>query len=204
MPEWTPDDVPGRPSPRCDQAADHLPLRGLRMTDLFTNPHRFGDLDGWRSEAVDLHARGPIHRIEQPGYQPFWAVIGHDAILDIERRPADFTNGPAPVLGSDEQIAMRAAGGGQVRTLVNMDAPDHAKYRSLTTEWFKPASIRRMNDRLGPRRPLHRPVRRMPRTLATRIGARLRLRSQPGEAPTSCSRWAAVRSSTRPRSHNSQ
>ncbi len=118
------------------------------MTDLFTNPHRFGDLDGWRREALDLHGAGPIHRIEQPGYQPFWAVIGHDAILDVERRPTEFTNGPLPVLGSDQQLAMRAAGGGQVRTLINMDAPDHGKYRSLTTDWFKPASIRRMNDRL--------------------------------------------------------
>ena len=56
------------------------------MTDLFTNPHRYGDLDAWRREAVQLHARGPIHRIEEPGYQPFLAVIGHDAVLDIERR----------------------------------------------------------------------------------------------------------------------
>jgi hypothetical protein len=78
------------------------------VTDLFTNPQRYGDLDAWRREAVELHARGPIHRIEQPGYQPFWAVIGHDAVLDIERRPDDFTNAPVPILGSDEQLSMRA------------------------------------------------------------------------------------------------
>jgi len=29
-----------------------------------------------------------------------------------------------------------------------MDAPDHGKYRRLTNDWFKPASIRRLNDRL--------------------------------------------------------
>src|SRR5437660_644186 len=52
--------------------------------------------------------RGPIHRIEQPGYRPFLAVIGHDAVLDIERRPDEFTNEPIPILGSDEQLAMRA------------------------------------------------------------------------------------------------
>jgi len=92
------------------------------MTDLFTNPHRYGDLDGWRREAVELHGAGPVHRVEQPGYQPFWAVIGHDAILDIERRPSDFTNAPTPVLGSDEQLALRAADGAQIRTLIHMDA----------------------------------------------------------------------------------
>ncbi|HEV7526480.1 MAG TPA: cytochrome P450, partial [Acidimicrobiia bacterium] len=102
----------------------------------------------WRREAVELHARGPIHRIEQPGYQPFWAVIGHDAVLDIERRPDDFTNGPIPILGSDKQLEMRAAGGAEIRTLIHMDEPDHAKYRKLTNDWFKPASIRRLTERL--------------------------------------------------------
>ena len=78
------------------------------MTDLFTNPHRYGDLDAWRREAVELHAHGPIHRIEEPGYQPFLAVIGHDAVLDIERRPDEFTNEPIPIIrafGADEDRA---------------------------------------------------------------------------------------------------
>jgi cytochrome P450 len=118
------------------------------VTDLFTNAHRYGDLDAWRRDAVELHARGPIHRIEQPGYQPFWAVIGHDAVLDIERRPEEFTNAPIPILGSDEQLEIRAAGGAEIRTLIHMDEPDHAKYRKLTNDWFKPASIRRLTDRL--------------------------------------------------------
>src|ERR1700730_15653911 len=96
------------------------------VTDLFNNPHRYGDLDAWRREAVELHARGPIHRIDQPGYQPFWAVIGHDAVLAIERRPDEFTNGPIPILGSDQQRSIRSAGGAEIRTLIHMDEPDHA------------------------------------------------------------------------------
>jgi cytochrome P450 len=118
------------------------------VTDLFTNPHRYGDLDDWRRAAVELHTGGPIHRIEEPGYQPFWAVIGHDAVLDVERRPADFTNAPIPVLGSDEQLSIRAAAGAEIRTLIHMDEPDHGKYRKLTNDWFKPASVRRLSDRL--------------------------------------------------------
>ena len=118
------------------------------MTDLFTNAHRYGDLDAWRREAVELHARGPIHRIEQPGYQPFWAVIGHDAVLDIERRAEEFTNAPVPILGSDEQLSLRSRDGAEIRTLIHMDEPDHGKYRKLTNDWFKPASIRRLTDRL--------------------------------------------------------
>src|SRR5205807_6183664 len=80
--------------------------------------------------------------------QPFWAVIGHDAVLDIERRPNDFTNAPIPILGSDKQLSMRAAGGAEIRTLIHMDEPDHAKYRKLTNDSFKRAIIRRLTDRL--------------------------------------------------------
>src|SRR5207244_2255064 len=36
----------------------------------------------------------------------------------------------------------------EIRTLIHMDEPDHAKYRRLTNDWFKPASVRRLTDRL--------------------------------------------------------
>ncbi|MGH9232363.1 MAG: cytochrome P450 [Acidimicrobiales bacterium] len=118
------------------------------MTDLFTNPNRYGDLDGWRREAVELHAQGPVHRIEEPGYKPFWAVIGHDAVLEIERRPEEFTNAPLPVLASDEQLARMQGDAAEIRTLIHMDEPDHGKYRRLTNDWFKPASVRELAPRL--------------------------------------------------------
>jgi cytochrome P450 len=118
------------------------------VTDLFTNPDRFGDLDGWRREAMELHATGPIHRIDARGFKPFWAVIGHDEVKEIERRPEVFTNEPLAVLESDEVLEMRAALGVDIRTLIHMDEPDHGKYRKLTSDWFKPASVRRLNDRI--------------------------------------------------------
>jgi cytochrome P450 len=118
------------------------------VTDLFTNNQRWGDMEGWREEALALHASGPFHRVESEGIQPFWAVIGHDAVMDIERQPALFTNGPEPVLGRAADIAARKAQGGDIKTLIHMDDPDHGKYRHLTADWFKPASIKRMTDRL--------------------------------------------------------
>jgi cytochrome P450 len=120
-----------------------------RMTDLFTNPERYGDLGSWRADAVALHALGPVHRVDgAEGYRPFWAVIGHAEILEIERRPEEFTNAPLPVLVPDVSIALSEAQGNQLRTLIHMDAPDHPKYRKLTADWFKPASVNRMTERL--------------------------------------------------------
>lgn len=113
--------------------------------DIFTDNHRWGDLDEWNQAAVALHAEGGIHRIDRDGFQPFWAVIDHAAVLDIERQPEVFTNGPEPVLTTQEAIAARQL---EIKTLIHMDAPEHGKYRRLTNDWFKPASIRRLNDRL--------------------------------------------------------
>ncbi|MEL6982349.1 MAG: cytochrome P450 [Actinomycetota bacterium] len=113
--------------------------------DIFTDNHRWGDLDDWNRAALALHEQGGIHRIERDGFQPFWAVIDHQAVLDIERQPELFTNGPEPVLADDNAIAAREL---EIKTLIHMDAPEHGKYRRLTNDWFKPASVRRLQDRL--------------------------------------------------------
>ena len=56
-------------------------MRTATPTDVFHNPRRYGDMASWRSEVLDLHADGPVHRIEAEGFTPFWAVIGHDAVM---------------------------------------------------------------------------------------------------------------------------
>lgn len=118
------------------------------MSNLFTNPRRWANADQWREAVVDLHREGPIHRIETDEFDPFWAVIGHDALFDVARRPKEFTNAPQSVLSKRARIAAKQARGGEVKTLVQMDAPEHRKYRKLTTDWFKPSSIRAMAPRL--------------------------------------------------------
>lgn len=113
--------------------------------DLFTDNQRWGDIDGWNQACLDLHEAGGIHRIERDGFTPFWAVIDHAALLEIERQPELFTNGPEAVLIDEPTRAARTV---DIKTLIHMDAPDHNKYRKLTNDWFKPASVKRLNDRL--------------------------------------------------------
>ena len=113
--------------------------------DIFTDNHRWGDLDDWHRTAMALHDQGGIHRIERDGYDPFWAVIDHAAVLDVERQPELFTNGPEPVLSTQRAMAERRVA---IKSLVSMDAPEHMKYRRLTADWFRPASIGRLNERL--------------------------------------------------------
>ena len=114
--------------------------------DIFTDNHRWGNLDEWHQACMELHDQGGIHRIERDGFRPFWAVIDHAAVLEIERQPEVFSNGPEPVLLENAAIEGREL---EIKTLIHMDNPDHNKYRRLTNDWFKPASIRRLNDRLA-------------------------------------------------------
>ena len=113
--------------------------------DIFTDNHRWGDLDDWNRTALALHEQGGIHRIEREGFAPFWAVIDHGAVLDIERQPGLFTNGPEAVLQDQATIDARQL---DIKTLIHMDPPEHPKYRRLTADWFKPASVKRLDDRL--------------------------------------------------------
>ncbi len=113
--------------------------------DIFTNNERWGDTADWRRRAVELNDAGPIHRVEAEGFAPFWAVTGHDEIMEIERQPELFTNEPEPVLGTTAAFEERTL---RIKTLIHMDDPEHQKYRSLTNDWFKPGRVRSMTDRL--------------------------------------------------------
>lgn len=123
----------------------HLGIGPPAAHDIFTDNHRWGDLDEWNRACLDLHDQGGIHRIERDGFSPFWAVIDHAALLEIEREHELFTNEPESVLIDTATLEQREL---EIKTLIHMDEPEHGKYRRLTNDWFKPASIRRLNDRL--------------------------------------------------------
>jgi cytochrome P450 len=113
--------------------------------DIFTDNDRWGDLDEWNRSALDLLEQATVHRIEREGFQPFWAVVGHHEVLEVERQPDVFTNGPVPVLADTASIEAEVL---PIKTLIHMDAPEHTHYRRLTADWFKPASIKRLDGRL--------------------------------------------------------
>ena len=113
--------------------------------DIFSDNHRWGDLNDWNRTALALHAEGGIHRIEREGFRPFWAVIDHAAVLEVERQPGLFTNGPEPVLATSAQIEGRQAA---IKSLIHMDAPEHPKYRKVIADWFRPRTVSQLEPRL--------------------------------------------------------
>jgi cytochrome P450 len=119
-------------------------------TDCFTSPQRFGDLAGWHAEIDGLRTISPVHRIDRSadGFRPFWAVLTHRDVMDVERRSTVFTNGPDVVMFPEDVIQTQKASGSSIETLVNMDGHRHVTYRSLTTDEFKPSSLHRLQPRL--------------------------------------------------------
>jgi cytochrome P450 len=100
-----------------------------------------------------LRANKPVGRAEVEGFDPFWAVTKHADILEVSRQNELFHSGDrATTLTNQAADAhVREMTGGSphlVRSLVQMDAPDHPKYRALTQAWFMPQNIRKLEDRI--------------------------------------------------------
>lgn len=94
-----------------------------------------------------LRRETPIALAEIPGYRPFWVVTKHADILKISKDNSTFLNNPATVVLAPvmaEMFVSHLMNGSPhlVKSLVQMDAPEHPKYRRLTQEWFMPANLK--------------------------------------------------------------
>ena len=110
---------------------------GKRVDDAFTTLRR------------DL----PLAVAQPEGFDPFWVVTKHADIQEVERQNDLFHNGDTfTTLTNREGAAavMKLTGGSPhlVRSLVQMDNPDHFAYRRLTQAWFLPQNLRKLEARI--------------------------------------------------------
>jgi cytochrome P450 len=97
-----------------------------------------------------LRANDPMGYVEAEGYAPFRVVTRHADVQEISRQNELFTNGPQSILFTQEHIeqTIRESGGMTVKSLIQMDAPEHLAYRGLTSAWFQPGNIKRLETRI--------------------------------------------------------
>jgi cholest-4-en-3-one 26-monooxygenase len=88
-----------------------------------------------------LRRESPIHWFDLPGGVGFWAVTRRADIVWISKQPTRFLNGPR--LAIFEEGAPVEGERTFIRQLLNMDPPDHGKYRGVASGWFTPRSIAR-------------------------------------------------------------
>ena len=116
---------------------------------VFTDPSAYADEQRFHAACALLRRTSPVHRVEVDGFNPFWAVTKHDDVMEVARQHDRWLNAPRPVLGPKAADDRMAAEDVPVRTLIQMDAPDHPVYRRITSEWFKPRSVARLDERMA-------------------------------------------------------
>jgi cytochrome P450 len=112
---------------------------------VFTQPAAYADEARFHAACAQLRREAPVVRVEAKGFTPFWAVTKHEDVMEISRQPDRWLNAPRPALGPELRDEKR--GDMPIRTLVQMDPPDHLEYRHVSAAWFKPRSIARLEDR---------------------------------------------------------
>ncbi|MFC4909108.1 cytochrome P450 [Actinomadura gamaensis] len=118
---------------------------------VLATPSAYADDARFHEALALLRRESPVHRVEQDGYNPFWAVTRHADVLEVERRHDLFLNAPRPILGTAEFDAFNAeriAQGTALRTLIHMDDPDHRVIRAIGADWFRPKAMRALEPRV--------------------------------------------------------
>ena len=118
------------------------------------DPVAYGQWDPLHEQLAWARANMPLGVAENHDHDPFWLVTRHADIMAISRDPQRFANGirPTVLTNRDGEALARAAtpnnDGHLIRSLVQMDAPDHMKYRLLTQSWFMPKNLKVVEERI--------------------------------------------------------
>ncbi|HJO22689.1 MAG: cytochrome P450 [Myxococcota bacterium] len=116
-----------------------LEIDGLRLIE----PARYAEHGYPYEEWALLRREAPLTQIEPPGWPAFWALTKHADIIEVSKQPENFLNAPGMTLvreRSDNQEVSQ-----QIRTIINMDPPDHRKYRQVATRFFTPRAIKALD-----------------------------------------------------------
>lgn len=100
-----------------------------------------------------LRNNNPLGIAEPDGYDPFWTVTKHADILDVSKQNDLFHNGDrqATLTNQESDRRVREMTGGSphlIKSLVQMDAPEHPRYRMLAQPWFLQGNLKKLEDRI--------------------------------------------------------
>ena len=118
---------------------------------VFVDPTAYADEARFEASCALLRNEDPVHWVEGEGlgFNGFWAITKHADVFEIETKHQIFLNAPRPLLGTAEDDRIRAEAGDLVRTLIHVDEPEHRKLRGVTSEWFLPKNLSKLDGQLG-------------------------------------------------------
>jgi cytochrome P450 len=100
-----------------------------------------------------LRREAPLAQAQPEGFDPFWVVTRFADIQEVEKQNELFHNGDRATvvtnIEADKKVREMTGGSPHlVRSLVQMDNPDHFAYRRLTQSWFLPQNLRGLEARI--------------------------------------------------------
>ena len=128
--------------------SDRIPSEVTEAGFVFVDPAAYADEDYFHRACTLLRREDPVHLVEGPGFNPFYAITKSADIFEIEARHQTFLNEPRPILGAAEDDARRARDGDMLRTLIHVDDPEHRDLRGVTSEWFLPKNLAKLEGTL--------------------------------------------------------
>jgi len=120
----------------------------MELADVdLVNPDRY--VDGIPHDALAvLRRESPVHRHAEPDGPGFWAVTRHADVVHVSKNPELFSSAAMGTSLFDvpetEMIWLRSL-------LINMDPPQHHKFRRLIQKRFTPRRIQGMEPRIRER-----------------------------------------------------
>lgn len=100
-----------------------------------------------------LRENMPLGVAEVDGYDPIWIVTKHADIRKVEVNAKLFHNAdhnPILVDRASDDFTRQVNGGSLkiISSLTYMDPPEHAAYRNITSSWFLPGRINKLEDQV--------------------------------------------------------
>ncbi len=123
------------------------------MSNRIIDPRSYAEWNTIDDAFRELRKTAPLAMASPDDVTPFWAVTRFDDIQTIEKQNELFHSGdksPTLMPIATEEAIKEMMGGSPhlIRSLVQMDNPDHFNHRRLTQSWFMPQSLRKLEDRI--------------------------------------------------------
>ena len=115
-------------------------IDGLRLID----PAAYAEHGYPHDEWTQLRRESPVRFFDPPGWLSYWAVTKHADIVEVSKQPEIFLNAPGMTMvrarpGDDKAQQ-------QIRTVINMDPPEHRKYRKVGSPYFTPRALHQLDS----------------------------------------------------------
>jgi cytochrome P450 len=123
------------------------------IANTIIDPKAYANWDRSHEAFRWLRANAPFEQAQPDGCDPFWVATRFSDIQEIEKQNDLFHNGDRSTvittIEGDRKVRELTGGSPHlVRSLVQMDNPDHMNYRRLTQAWFLPQNIRGLEARI--------------------------------------------------------